>query len=115
MVSLIPTLFLCLTPIVSCLSAAEWRSQSIYQVMTDRFARTDGSTSASCNLNAYCGGTWQGLISKLDYIQQMGFTALWISPVVQNVEGLTSDGDSYHGYWAQKIVSHLWMICNATD
>lgn len=72
--------------------------------MTDRFARTDGSTSSSCDLNVYCGGTWQGLINKLDYIQQMGFTAIWISPVVQNVQGVTSDGDSYHGYWAQRIV-----------
>lgn len=44
--------------------------------MTDRFARTDGSTSATCDLNEYCGGTWQGLISRLDYIQQMGFTAV---------------------------------------
>ena len=35
----------------------------------------------------------------------MGFTAVWISPIVKNVEGSTSDGDSYHGYWAQKINS----------
>ena len=32
------------------LSAAEWRSQSIYFLMTDRFARTDGSTTAPCDL-----------------------------------------------------------------
>jgi alpha-amylase len=83
-----------------CLTPAEWRSQSIYQVMTDRFARTDGSTTAPCRLDDYCGGTWQGLISKLSYIQQMGFTAIWISPVVQNPVGLTGDGNSYHGYWA---------------
>lgn len=44
--------------------------------MTDRFARTDGSTTAACNLNDYCGGTWQGLINHLDYIQGMGFTAV---------------------------------------
>lgn len=50
-------------------------------------------------------GTWQGVINHLDYIQNMGFTALWISPVVQNIQGQTADGDSYHGYWAQKIVS----------
>lgn len=35
----------------------------------------------------------------------MGFTAVWISPIVKNVEGSTIDGDSYHGYWAQKINS----------
>lgn len=59
-------------------SAADWRSKSIYQVVTDRFARTDGSTTASCDTSAqlYCGGSWQGLIDKLDYIQNMGFTAV---------------------------------------
>ena len=50
---------------------AQWRSRSIYQVMTDRFARTDQSTSASCppGFGGYCGGTWAGLTEKLDYIQ----------------------------------------------
>lgn len=88
---------LVVTP-VSALSPAEWRSQSIYQVMTDRFARTDLSTTASCDTSAqdYCGGTWQGLISKLDYIQDMGFTAIWISPYVAQMSGDTSDGESYH-------------------
>jgi alpha-amylase len=64
------------------LSAAGWRSQSIYQVVTDRFSRTDGSTTATCNTGdgIYCGGTWQGIIKKLDYIQNMGFTAVSSSP-----------------------------------
>lgn len=90
---------------VSALSPAQWRSQSIYQVVTDRFARTDGSTTATCdtNLGLYCGGTWQGLINKLDYIQGMGFTAVWISPIVENLSGNTPDGSAYHGYWAQNI------------
>jgi alpha-amylase len=59
-----------------CLTPAQWRKESIYQVITDRFARTDGSTTASCDVNDYCGGTWRGLIKKLDYIQGMGFTAV---------------------------------------
>jgi alpha-amylase len=69
-------LFLAFLACTSALTPAQWRSQSIYQVITDRFARTDGSTSASCDLNRYCGGTWQGLIKKLDYIQNMGFSAV---------------------------------------
>lgn len=72
---LYPFLFF-LVSFVAGLTPAQWRAQSIYQVMTDRFARTDGSTTAACDLNEYCGGTWQGLISRLDYIQQMGFTAV---------------------------------------
>lgn len=60
------------------LSPAEWRTQSIYQVLTDRFARTDGSTTASCDTadQVYCGGSWQGIINHLDYIQDMGFSAV---------------------------------------
>lgn len=47
-------------------------------VLTDRFARTDGSTTAACNTGSqiYCGGTRQGIINHLDYIQNMGFTAV---------------------------------------
>jgi alpha-amylase len=50
--------------------------------MTDRFAVAGGNTRP-CNVTAvkYCGGNWQGIIEKLDYIQDMGFTAIWISPV----------------------------------
>ncbi|KAK0618605.1 glycoside hydrolase superfamily [Bombardia bombarda] len=93
--------------LVAGLTAAEWRKQSIYQVVTDRFARTDLSTTAQCvtSEQVYCGGTWQGLISKLDYIQGMGFTAVWISPIVKQMDGNTKDGSSYHGYWAQDIWS----------
>ncbi|KAF7872233.1 hypothetical protein EAF04_003158 [Stromatinia cepivora] len=98
---LIPVTYLATS--VAALSAAGWRSQSIYQVITDRFARTDGSTTASCNVNEYCGGTWQGIIKHLDYIQDMGFTAIWISPIVENIVGNTVDGSGYHGYWAQNI------------
>ncbi|KAL2128834.1 hypothetical protein VTI74DRAFT_8580 [Chaetomium olivicolor] len=90
---------------VAALSAAEWRKQSIYQVVVDRFARTDLSTTAQCNPSnqVYCGGTWRGLISKLDYIQGMGFTAVWISPIVKQIDGNSRDGSSYHGYWARDI------------
>lgn len=93
--------------LVQGLTASEWAKQSIYQVMTDRFARTDGSTTATCDPSAqvYCGGTYKGLISKLDYIQGMGFTAIWISPIVKQMDGLTKDGSSYHGYWATDIYS----------
>ncbi|KAK3392779.1 glycoside hydrolase family 13 protein [Podospora didyma] len=85
-----------------CLGAGadEWQSRSIYQVMVDRFARTDLSTTASCTVWETCNGTWAGLISKLDYIQGMGFTAIQISPVVKNLEGSTAVGSAYHGYWS---------------
>ena len=76
LIVLISGLFASLT---SASTPAEWRQMtSIYQVMVDRFARTDNSTTAPCDLQAmtYCGGTWQGLINRLDYIQGMGFDAV---------------------------------------
>lgn len=85
--------------LTAALSPAKWRAQSVYQVVTDRFARTDGSTTAPCDPledgGIYCNGTFQGLINHLDYIQNMGFSAIWISPVVENLEGNTPDGSSY--------------------
>lgn len=67
--------------------------------MTDRFANSQGSTAPCNNLSDYCGGNYQGAIDHLDYIQGMGFTGIWISPIVLN----TPNG--YHGYWAQDFYS----------
>ena len=84
---------------------AHWRDRAIYQVVTDRFARTDGNTSAICNTDdrVYCGGTWKGLIQKLGYIKGMGFTAVWISPVTYQLQGNTAWGEAYAGYWQQDL------------
>ena len=87
----------------AALSADGWRTQSIYQLLTDRYAQTNGSQAACSNLGDYCGGSWQGIINNLDYIQDMGFTAIWISPVVENIPGITYEGAAYHGYWPQQI------------
>ena len=75
---------------VSPKTKEEWKSRTIYQVLTDRFART--YDTGKCNLSQYCGGSYRGIIDKLDYIKGMGFDAIWISPIVENTEG------SYHGY-----------------
>ncbi|RDW69853.1 hypothetical protein BP6252_08873 [Coleophoma cylindrospora] len=95
-------------------SSADWRSRAIYQVFTDRFARTDGSTTASCSpgYEGYCGGSWKGIISKLDYIQDMGFTAVWISPVVQQVSDPTR---AYTGYAATDIYALNSNFGTASD
>ncbi|GKT42439.1 acid alpha-amylase [Colletotrichum spaethianum] len=91
----------------SALDAAGWRNQSIYQVITDRFATSDGSTPA-CDVTPglYCGGTWKGITNKLDYIQNLGATAVWISPIVKNVDGIIDGaGEGYHGFWTQDLYS----------
>ncbi|GAB5355673.1 hypothetical protein AAMO2058_000225800 [Amorphochlora amoebiformis] len=77
-----------------------WKSRSIYQVLTDRFALSPGaSDTCGSDLRAYCGGTFRGIEKKLGYIKGMGFDAVWISPVVSQVDG------GYHGYWARDLSS----------
>ncbi|KAI9734150.1 MAG: hypothetical protein M1818_006645 [Claussenomyces sp. TS43310] len=86
-------------------TAVEWRDRTIYQVMTDRYGLSNASTTAWCDagVGVYCGGTWQGIIHNLDYIQNMGFTAIWISPITANLPQYTTDLASYHGYWQQNM------------
>ncbi|KAF9532429.1 glycoside hydrolase family 13 protein [Crepidotus variabilis] len=89
-------------PTVLAATAEQWRGRSIYQVIVDRYALSKGSANTPCDTNArtWCGGTWNSLRDNLDYIQNAGFTAVWISPVSQNYEGsATPYGDPYHGYW----------------
>ncbi|RDW76969.1 alpha-amylase [Coleophoma cylindrospora] len=88
--------------------AEAWKQRSIYQVLTDRFAvagHGNGGPSCDYKNGKYCGGTWQGIISKLDYIQGMGFDAVWISPITKNIEDVTHYGVGYHGYWQEDIYS----------
>ncbi|MCL2824040.1 MAG: alpha-amylase family glycosyl hydrolase, partial [Polyangiaceae bacterium] len=81
----------------------DWRDEIIYQILVDRFANGDRSNDYNIvphDPAKYHGGDWKGIEDRLDYIQALGVTTLWISPVVKNVE---SDAgiDGYHGYWAQ--------------
>jgi len=72
--------------------------------LTDRFGRTDGLTGKCADLSQYCGGTFEGITAHLDYIQGMGFDAIWISPIPHNAP------PDYHGYGAlnwEKINEHF--------
>mmetsp|Transcript_20917 Transcript_20917/g.15037 ORF Transcript_20917/g.15037 Transcript_20917/m.15037 type:complete len:350 (+) Transcript_20917:42-1091(+) len=71
-----------------------WKQRAVYQVLTDRYSKDSSNDSACNNLSSYCGGTWRGIQNNLDYIEGMGFDAIWISPIVKNIE------PGYHGYWA---------------
>ena len=82
----------------------DFRDESIYFMMTTRFYDGDPSNNVLCwdNQEAQKStkdpcwrGDFQGVIDKLDYIKALGFTAIWITPVVQNASGY-----DYHGYHA---------------
>jgi len=83
----------------------DWRDEVIYQVLVDRFANGTVNNDFQVRPGAlarYQGGDWQGMVEHLDYIESLGVTTLWISPVVKNVE-TDADVDGYHGYWAQDV------------
>ena len=80
----------------------DFRDETIYFVMTTRFYDGDSSNNVQCwdaqdkNENdPPWRGDFKGLIEKLDYIKALGFTAVWITPVVENASGY-----DYHGYHA---------------
>jgi alpha-amylase len=84
----------------------DWRDQVIYQIMVDRWFNGDPNNDINVEPSVpgkFHGGDWQGVIDKLDYLEQLGVTALWISPVVKNVEE-DAGFHSYHGYWAQDFL-----------
>jgi glycosidase len=84
---------------------ADFREQTIYFVMTARFFDGDPSNNYYNRDRIKTGdpqwrGDFKGLISQLDYIKDLGFTAIWITPPVVNRSGLDYHG--YHAYdWTQ--------------
>lgn len=82
----------------------DFRDESIYFVMTTRFYDGDSSNNVHCwddgkaknpDSDPAWRGDFKGLIEKLDYIKALGFSAIWITPVVENTSGY-----DYHGYHA---------------
>ena len=83
----------------------DFRDETIYFVMTTRFYDGDPSNNIHCwdgkSLNQgdpAWRGDFKGLIDKLDYIKALGFTAIWITPIVENASGY-----DYHGYHAMNF------------
>lgn len=87
-------------------------SDFIYLLMPDRFSNGDPTNDKYPNLadtqadraNPFLrhGGDLQGVINHLDYFKELGVTALWLTPVLENDQPLTNEGgtlrSAYHGY-----------------
>lgn len=87
----------------------EWHEDFIYFLMVDRFHderdRVPISTpqrlagrGTSEQLRRFCGGKLQGITRHLDYIEELGCTAIWLSPVFENDDSPDPHSGSYHGY-----------------
>lgn len=118
-------------------------SNAIYFVMTDRFVNGDpsndhrdqggahhtfdipvrGPNGETDNIG-YLGGDFKGVLDNARYIRDMGFGAVWITPIVDNPDEAFTGGDpvtwgasladrgkaGYHGYWGvnfYKLDEHL--------
>jgi len=88
---------LCISGLALGADKNAWKSRTVYQILTDRFWRSNGDTRSGCNLGQYCGGDFDGITQQLQYVKDLGFDAIWISPVVDNIEG------GYHGYWYRNL------------
>ena len=84
--------------------SVDMREDSIYFVITTRFYDGDSSNNVHCwddskannpDSDPAWRGDFKGLADKLDYIKALGFSAIWITPVVENASGY-----DYHGYHA---------------
>jgi len=91
------------------------RDEIIYFVMPDRFENADASNDLGgleggrldhgydpTDTGFYHGGDIAGLTARLDYIQGLGATAIWLTPIFQN-RAVQGEGEwassAYHGYW----------------
>ena len=95
----------------------DFREETIYFLITTRFFDGDPSNNYFCRdrikFNEATGeaedphwrGDFRGLIQKLDYIRDLGFTAIWITPPIENRSGLDYHG--YHGYDWNRIDPRL--------
>lgn len=87
-------------------SPTAWhKEQIIYFPLTDRFADGDPANNFAVDRShpaGFWGGDLKGLTEKLDYIQSLGATSIWLSPLADNTEQMRVGdyhGYGHHGYW----------------
>ncbi len=87
------------------------RNEVFYFVMPDRFANGDSSNDNGSKTilesqggfdpsskSHYHGGDIIGLKEQLPYLQEMGITSIWMTPIMRN-QAMQGDDAGYHGYW----------------
>ena len=91
-----------------------WHNATVYFVLTDRFENGNPKNDNSYGrhkdgmqeIGTFHGGDLAGLTQKLDYLQQLGVNALWISSPLEQIHGWVGGGTkgdfphyAYHGYY----------------
>jgi alpha-amylase len=85
----------------------DWSDEVLYFVLVDRFANGDPTNDRHVDRaakGAFHGGDLRGLRENLDEIASLGVTAIWVNPLVKNIDGYVTGAGfpdwGYHGYWA---------------
>lgn len=73
----------------------------IYFIMTDRFFGKSKKTVAGSDTSMH-GGTLDGILDKIAYLQELGVTAIWVTPAYENIKD-AGGAAPYHYYWPQKF------------
>ncbi|HSY24317.1 MAG TPA: alpha-amylase family glycosyl hydrolase [Polyangiaceae bacterium] len=89
----------------------EFRGEVIYFIVVDRFHQGVSSKDPSLDKGLsdparkdwgkYWGGDLQGVIDQLDYLQKLGVTAVWLTPLFEQIEAMAWEAAPIHGYWAR--------------
>ncbi|MDE7510475.1 MAG: hypothetical protein K2M62_10155, partial [Muribaculaceae bacterium] len=102
------------TPQVARSEYFTWKNANIYFVLTDRFYNGDTSNDESyhrhkvaggTNVATFHGGDIKGLTEKLDYLDNLGVNAIWITAPYEQMHGWTGGKDdkfphyAFHGYY----------------
>ena len=99
----------------------EFRAELIYFIVVDRFFDGDPgnnpgpdpslSDPSHSDWGKYWGGDLQGIVDKLDYLAELGVTAVWVTPLFEQVEVMVWDSAPIHGYWTRdfKRIHARWV------
>lgn len=93
-------------------SPADWRDQWIYFLLIDRFNNPQAPpkfTPFDGQHGVFQGGTFDGVREQLEYLQQLGVGAIWLSPVLKNCQYNPS---TFHGYGIQDFLEIDPRFCS---
>ncbi|MDR2751826.1 MAG: IPT/TIG domain-containing protein [Clostridiales bacterium] len=102
---------------------ASFATDTIYQIITDRFYDGDPSNNPVAPLfdpndnRKYHGGDWAGIVDQMPYLKGMGISAIWISAPVENLGYIDPSNRSaaYHGYWGHDFFRPNGYFGNLDD
>jgi len=107
---------------------AEFRKETIYFIVIDRFFNGDRANDGISKMGLYdpsrsqwghyWGGDLEGVIEKADYLRQLGITAVWLSPLFEQVDAIEHGHGPMHGYWTKdfkRVNPHFVKLGDATS